>query len=198
VVVAAGLGATALVAAAWPIARFFGIIGGHGTVPDDEMARALVAFAPGLFGFCVVYHLNRALLASGRVRRVGVASAAGWLTVVLVAIVLTRLAPQGWVVAAVGLAHTVGMTVAAVLLLVAARPGSARAGWRPLARSGLAAVAGAACGGGVGWFVADALDGGGTRATIAAGALSAAAGALVFGVVVAVVDRRDLRALMRR
>lgn len=198
VVVAAGLGATALVAAAWPIARFFAIIGGHGTVPAEEMARALVAFAPGLFGFCLVYHLNRALLASGHVRRVGVASAAGWLTVVLMAIVLTRLAPQGWVVAAVGLAHTVGMTVAAVMLLLAVRPGSARAGWRPLARSGLAAVGGAACGGAVGWVVAGAIDGGGTWATVAAGTLSAAVGALVFGVVVAVVDRRDLRAMMRR
>ena len=198
VVVAAGLGVTALVAAAWPIARFFGIIGGHGTVPDEEMARALVAFAPGLFGICLVYHLNRALLAAGRVRRVGAANAAGWMTVVILAIVLARLVPQGWVVAAVGLAHTVGMAVAGVLLLVALRPGSARAGWRPLARSGLAAVGGAAVGGGAGWFVAGALDGGGAAATVGAGALAALVGALVFGGAVALVDRRDLRALVRR
>jgi hypothetical protein len=90
------------------------------------------------------------------------------------------------------------MTVAAVMLLLTVRPGSARAGWRPLARSGLAAVGGAACGGAVGWVVAGAIDGGGTWATVAAGTLSAAVGALVFGGVVAVVDRRDLRAMMRR
>jgi putative peptidoglycan lipid II flippase len=198
VVLAAGVGVASLTAAAWPIARVFGIIGDHGTVPVAEMARALVAFAPGLFGFCVVYHLNRALLAAGRMRRVAAASAIGWGTAVLVAVVVATLVPRGWVVAAIGLGHTVGMTVAAILLLVALRPGSAGAGWRPLARAGLAAIGGAAAGGVLGWLAATGLDGGGTAATVGSGVLAAAVAAVVFAGLVAVADREDLRAVMRR
>ncbi len=198
VVLAAGLGVAALTAAAWPIARFFGIIGDHGTVPDDEMARALVAFAPGLFGFCLVYHLNRALLATGRVRQVAAATGVGWGTVVLVAVVVADLVPRGWVVAAIGLGHTAGMAVAAALLLVALRSGSVGAGWRALAQAGAAAVGAAAVGGAAGWLVAASLDGGGTAATVAAGALAAVTAAAVYAGLVAAVDRDDLRAVLRR
>ena len=198
VVLAAGLGMATLIAAAWPIARFFGVIGDHGTVPDAEMARALVAFAPGLVGFCLVYHLNRALLAVGRVRRVGAATAVGWAVAVLVAVVLAILVDQDWVVAAVGLGHTVGMAVAAGLLLVALRPGSAGAGWRRLARAGVAALAGAGAGGVAGFAVAGALDSESTGATVGTGVLAATVAALVFVGIVAIVDRDDLRAVLRR
>ena len=198
VVLAAGLGVAALTAAAWPIARFFGVIGDHGTVPDAEMAQALVAFAPGLLGFCLVYHLNRALLAVGRVRRVAAATTVGWSVAVLVAVVLARLVSRDWVVAAVGLGHTVGMAVAAGLLLVALRAGSAGAGWRRLARAGVAAVAGAAAGAVAGFAVAGSLDGPGTAATVGAGVVAAAVAAIAFAGVVAIVDFDDLRAVLRR
>jgi putative peptidoglycan lipid II flippase len=198
VVLAAGLGVAALVATAWPIARFFGVISAHGTVPDAEMARALVAFAPGLLGFCLVYHLNRALLAAGRVRRVGAATSAGWAVAVVVAVVLAGVVAQGWVVAAVGAGHTAGMAVAAGLLLVALRPGSAGAGWRQLARAGLAAIGGAAAGGAAGFALSSALDPSGTVATVGSGVLAAGVAAVVFGAVAALVDRDDLRAVLGR
>jgi putative peptidoglycan lipid II flippase len=198
VVLAAGLGVAALIAAAWPIARFFGVIGDHGTVPDAEMARALVAFAPGLFGFCLVYHLNRALLAVGRVRRVAAATTVGWAVAVLVAVVLAGLVGQDWVVAAVGLGHTAGMAVAAALLLVSLRRGSAGAGWRRLARAGLAALAGAAAGGTAGFAVAGVIDGEGVFATVSSGLVAATSAAIVFVGVVALADGDDLRAVLRR
>jgi peptidoglycan biosynthesis protein MviN/MurJ (putative lipid II flippase) len=198
VVLAAGLGVAALIAAAWPIARFFGVIGDHGTVPDAEMARALVAFAPGLIGFCLVYHLNRALLAIGRVRRVGAATTVGWAMAVVVAVVLASAVGQDWVVAAVGLGHTAGMAVAAGLLLVALRSGSAGAGWRRLARAGLAAVAGAGAGAVAGFAAAGVLDSVGTAATVGTGVLAAAVATVVFVGVVALVDYDDLRAVLRR
>jgi murein biosynthesis integral membrane protein MurJ len=198
VVLAAGLGVAALVAAAWPIARFFGVLGDYGTVPDAEMARALIAFAPGLIGFCLVYHLNRALLATGRVRWVGVATTAGWAVAVLVAVVLARVVAQGWVVAAVGFGHTAGMVVAAVLLLAALRSGSVGAGWRRLARAGLAAPLGAAVGGAAGYAVAVAVGGAGTAAIVGTGVLAAATAAAVFVGVLALIDRDDLRMVFRR
>ena len=198
VVLAAGLGVAMLAAAAWPIARFFGVLGDHGSVPDAEMARALVAFAPGLIGFCLVYHLNRALLATGRVRRVGVATTVGWGVTVLVAVALARLVAQGWVVAAVGFGHTAGMVVAAGLLLAALRAGSVGAGWRRLARAGLAALLGAAAGGSAGYALAAAMDSNGTVAIVGTGVLAAGVGAVVFAGVIAVIDRDDLRTVMRR
>jgi putative peptidoglycan lipid II flippase len=197
VVLAAGLGVAALVAAAWPIARFFGVIGDHGTVPDAEMARALVAFGPGLFGFCIVYHLNRALLAVGRVRRVGTATTAGWAVAVLVAVVLASIVRQDWVVAAVGLGHTAGMAVAAGLLLAALRPASVGAGWRRLARAALAALVGAAAGAVAGFVVAGLLDDAGTAA-VGSGVVAALVAATVFVGVVALADRDDLRVVLRR
>jgi peptidoglycan biosynthesis protein MviN/MurJ (putative lipid II flippase) len=198
VVLAAGLGVAALIAAAWPIARFFGVIGEHGTVPDAEMARALVAFAPGLLGFCLIYHLNRALLAVGRVRRVAAATTVGWAVAVLIAIVLASMVSQGWVVAAVGLGHTVGMAVAAGLLLAALRPGSAGAGWRRLARAGLAGLAGAAVGGVAGFAAAAVLDAGSLVATVVSGLIAAGVSAVIFMGVIALLDRDDLRAVLRR
>jgi peptidoglycan biosynthesis protein MviN/MurJ (putative lipid II flippase) len=198
VVLAAGLGVAALIAAAWPIARFFGVLGGHGVVPDAEMARALVAFAPGLIGFCLVYHLNRALLAVGRVRRVAAATTAGWGIAVIVAAVLAAAVSQDWVVAAVGVGHTAGMAVAAGLLLSALRPGSAGAGWRRLARAGTAAVSGAAAGAAAGFAVAGALEGQSTVANLVSGVLAALTAAVVFAGVVVLIDREDLRAVLRR
>jgi putative peptidoglycan lipid II flippase len=198
VALAAGLGVAALIAAAWPIAQFFGLIGDHGTVPDAEMARALIAFAPGLFGFCLVYHLNRALLAVGRVRRVAAATTVGWVVAVIVAIVLAGLVDQDWVVAAVGLGHTVGMAVGAGLLLVSVRPGSAGAGWRQLVRAGLAALAGAAAGGAAGFAVAGLIDGESVLATVGAGLIAVTAAGIVFIGVVALADRDDLIAVLRR
>jgi putative peptidoglycan lipid II flippase len=198
VVLAAGLGVATLAAAAWPIARFFGVLGDHGSVPDAEMARALVAFAPGLIGFCLVYHLNRALLATGRVRRVGVATTVGWGVTVLVAVALARLVAQGWVVAAVGFGHTAGMVVAAGMLLAALRSGSVGAGWRRLARAGLAALLGAAAGGSAGYALGAAMDSNGTVAIVGTGVLAAGAAAVVFAGVIAVIDRDDLRSVLRR
>jgi putative peptidoglycan lipid II flippase len=198
VALAAGLGVAALVATAWPIARFFGVIGDHGTVPDAEMARALIAFAPGLFGFCLVYHLNRALLAAGRVRRVAAATTVGWAVAVLVAVILASQVRQDWVVAAVGFGHTAGMAVAAALLLVSLRPGSAGTGWRRLARAGFAALGGAAVGGAAGFAVAGVLGAEGILATVGSGLIAAAVAAVVFVGVIVVADRDDLRAVLRR
>jgi putative peptidoglycan lipid II flippase len=198
VLLAGALGAAMLVAAAWPIARFFGVIGEHGDVPDAEMARALVAFAPGLVGFCLVYHLNRALLAIGRVRRVGVATTVGWAVAVVVAFVVAREVAAEWAVAAVGLGHTAGMAVAAALLLAALRPGSAGAGWRHLVKAGLAAVIGAAAGGLAGSALAGAIEVESTAGIVGTGVLAAGVAAAVFAAVGALLDRDDLRVVLRR
>ncbi len=198
VLLAAALGAALLAATAWPVARFFGIVGDHGSVPDAEMARTLVAFAPGLLGFALVYHLNRALLSIGRARAVAAGTAAGWAVAVVLAYFGTRAAEPGWVVATVGAAHSVGMLLAAGLLLLALRRAegpSALGRVVPIAAlGGVAALAGAVAGS----MVAAAFDEGGAARTILIGLVAAAAAAAVTGGVLAAVARQDVAVIWRR
>ncbi len=198
VLMAAAVGAALLAGTAWPVARFFGIIGDHGTVPDAEMARALVAFAPGLLGFALVYHLNRALLSIGRTRAVGAGTAAGWAVVVLAAYLGTRTVDQGWVVATIGAAHSLGMFVAAGLLLLALRRAEGAAVLRGVVPAAALAVVAAAAGGVAGSVVAGSLGEGGTGRTVAVGVLAGVAAAVVSAGVLAALARHDLAALLRR
>jgi hypothetical protein len=90
------------------------------------------------------------------------------------------------------------MVVAAGMLLAALRSGSVGAGWRRLARAGLAALLGAAAGGSAGYALAAAMDSNGTVAIVGTGVLAAGVGAVVFAGVIAVIDRDDLRTVLRR
>ncbi|WP_460370659.1 murein biosynthesis integral membrane protein MurJ, partial [Actinocorallia lasiicapitis] len=63
VVLVSGAGAAVLAAVAPPVADFFD----HGPDAHPEvLARAILAFAPGLIGYGLVAHLGRALFACGR------------------------------------------------------------------------------------------------------------------------------------
>lgn len=198
VLMAAAVGAAVLAGTAWPVARFFGLIGDHGTVPDADMARALVAFAPGLLGFALVYHLNRALLSIGRARAVGVGTAVGWAVVVVVAYTATRTVEPGWVVASVGAAHSLGMLVAAGLLLLALRRAEGAAALSGVLPSGARALLAALAGAVAGSMVAGSIAEGGTARTAAIGVAAAVAATLVSGGVLAVLARQDLAAVRRR
>ena len=90
------------------------------------------------------------------------------------------------------------MVVAAGLLLAALRAGSVGAGWRRLARAGLAALLGAAAGGSAGYALAAAMDSNGTVAIVGSGIAAALVAAAVFAGVVALADREDLRMVLRR
>ncbi len=116
--------ATALVAAtAYPVAtlllRLFDPVGTGAGV--TELARALVLFAPGLAGSGLVALLSRALYAREKGWWPAAATAFGFAAAALVDIALAQVVADDWLIAALGAGNTLGMTLAAGLLLRAVR-----------------------------------------------------------------------------
>ena len=97
---------------------------GGGTVSGaavPAMAAGLRAFAPGLIGFGVQALLTRALYVRGRPVTAGLAVALGWLVAVAVpAVALTAGSGAGDTVVLLGVGWSLGMTLAAALLLALA------------------------------------------------------------------------------
>ena len=106
------LGAAALIATADPVARFF-FPGESGSA-----AAAIAGFGPGLLGYGLFAVLSRALYARGDTRAAATTTAAGWLVVPVVAVLLARLLPAGDRLVAVTVANSVGMLVLGALLIV--------------------------------------------------------------------------------
>jgi putative peptidoglycan lipid II flippase len=187
------LGAALLAAIAAPAARVFT---GPGQAP--ELALGFAAFAPGLIGYGLTACLSRVLLAARRNRAAAAAICGGWLVVIVADVALVQLVPARWVVAALGLGNTIGLTAGGVALTVAVRRACGRAALRATARAAgagiLAAAAGAAAGAAAAWLLPApslTLD--------AVGAVAAAACALVvFGLVAYLLDGGELRAALGR
>ncbi|MFC9976545.1 murein biosynthesis integral membrane protein MurJ [Spirillospora sp. NPDC127200] len=195
VVLVSCAGAAALAAVALPAAGVF-----NPGRPDQQevLARAVLAFAPGLLGYGLVAHLGRVLYAARRGRMGALAVVAGWAVVMVADLALVAAADRRWVVAALGLGNTVGMTVAGVLLLITLVRARGAAAARGVPRALLAGLAGGASGGAAGYALAALVGTGGQVRDIAVGALAAVAAGAVFLLVAFVIDGRDLRAVLSR
>ena len=150
ITVATCAGAAVLFAAAPPIGAFFSALdaGRHSPAGQEALAAlpaALSAFAPGLVGFGLLALFTRALYAKGRPGVAGGVAALGWLIAAVVPLALLRgdAGPRN-TLQSLGLASSLGMTVAAVVLLFAVH----RA-WGPQMGQGLARGAVVAVGSGV-------------------------------------------------
>ncbi len=213
VLVVAALGVCVLLAVAPAVGAFFSAIDAgqdaSGRAALAALAPALSAFAPGLLGFCLVAHLGRALFAVGRARWAAGSTVGGWVVAGVLSVVLVvgghRADPRSTLVG-LGLASSIGMTVAGAGLLA----GAARvrvAGQVPqgllagLPRAGLAAAVSGAVATVAGRLVTDLVLGDGTAGVLSA-LLAGTAGALAALVVLlaglAVSDGADLRAVLTR
>jgi putative peptidoglycan lipid II flippase len=106
--------------------------------------------------------------------------------------------PRSWVVPALGAGTTVGLTGAGIALLVLVRRARGPAALRGCARAGLAGLAGAAAGAAAGFGVAMAVPVRGFLPNVAVTLLASVAVLAAFGLVVALADGGDLRAVLRR
>ncbi len=197
VLTASAFGAAVLIATAWPVARFFALLD-RGDVGIERMAWALIAFAPGLLGYGLVAHLGRALYARGRGRIAATAMASGWLLVVVLVAALAAVVAEERVTAALGAAHSIGMTLAGILLLRAIAADSGRTALQGIGRALASVVTGAASGGAVGWWLSTLLPDKGTGAVVLSGVLSALAAVVVAAGVIVMTDRKALVAVLRR
>ena len=193
-VLVASLGAAVvLVAVALPVARVL-VAGAPGPEDVDALARATVAFAPGLVGYGLLALVARALYARGDGRTPAVATVAGWLTVAVADIALVRLAPSLDRVVALGIGNSVGMTLTGALLLVGLHrvsPGSLAGSWR----AALAGLAGCLLAGSTAYLI-PSLGSSVRASVVACGLLAAVTGAVYVGVV-RLLDADALRALIR-
>lgn len=197
VLIVSAAGTAALIAVAWPVARFFATLSQADDVPTERMAWALIAFAPGLLGYGMVAHLGRALFARHRSRASAVATASGWLIAAGGGVLIATRVPAEEVVAGLGAAHAVGMTVAGILLVRAVLADSGRAALAGVPRTLAFALLGAAVGATAGLLIALSLPTASVIATVGVGLLAAVVAA---GCVIAsswLGARDDLRNLIR-
>lgn len=194
VVVLTGGLATALAAAAGPVAALF--------ARQDPLAlqRALPAYALGIVGFGLVALLSRALYASGHGRRAALAQIAGWAVVMAAGAGLVAALPPDWTVAALGAGAALGLTLAAVLLGAGVRAAHGPGALAGAGRSLLAAALGAAAGFAAGWWSAgwSGGHGAGAASALVAVAVSGGIALVVFGAVAGAVDARSVRAAAAR
>ncbi|GAB2920701.1 hypothetical protein GCM10027280_04610 [Micromonospora polyrhachis] len=190
------LGAAVLIATARPVAGVFpGIQGSAAAI------AGIVGFAPGLLGYGLFAVLSRALYARGETRAAAGATAAGWLVVPVMAVLLAIGLPVDDRVLALTSANSVGMLVLGALLIVvvvrrAGRPalaGLGRAGGVGLLAGTLGAVAGLV----VAEWLGDAWRGTPEVAgSLLQGMLSGIAVGAVFLAVAYPLDRHDVRPMI--
>lgn len=196
--VAAGL----LIAVSGPVADFFGALD---RADVQVMAPALAAMAPGLVGFALIAHLSRALYALERGRAAATATVAGWLVVVVAMTGFAFLLPGRLAAVALTAGNTVGMSVAAVALLVAMRRAAGSESLDRVPASLVTGLVAGTAGAAAGWVCAgplgDWLAARVTSALLGALATGLAAGVValtVAGAVLLAGDRDTVRLVLRR
>ncbi len=123
VTLAACVGSGALMLGAPLAQQVFGLI-----TAVDYMGAALVAFAPGLVGYALIYQLTRVLYVLDAARSAALATCLGWLLVAGASWVFSANAKGAAVLVYLGAASSAGMSLAGVALaLVLARRVGARA-----------------------------------------------------------------------
>lgn len=201
----AGLGAVALVAAAPAVAAAFGRVG-HGDADVVEaMGPTLTAMAPGLVGFSVLFLTTRALYALERARSAMIAGSLAWGVAAVASfglvVVSSGPAPDApGTLVALGTGSTVGMTVGGVAALVALRRALGAGALAGVVRTSAAVLGGGAIACLAGRAATDALVGPGATlgTSVGGGLVGGLAAAGVLALVLAVVDRRTLRAALGR
>ncbi|GAA4084607.1 murein biosynthesis integral membrane protein MurJ [Nonomuraea soli] len=197
VLLLSGLAAGVMAAVAIPTARVF--LEGRSGAEPEMMAWAVALFAPGLIGYCLLFHLGRVLYSSGHGRAAATATVTGWMVTLVSqpALVAVMDSPQ-LVVGALALGSTLGMSVGGVLIGLAVRRAHGSRALAGLGRALAAAVAGAVVA-----FLAGTALAWPLREAGAAASLAVAVGAAVlagggFLAVASVVDREDAKAALGR
>ena len=185
------LAGAVLVAAARPAAHVLLALvpAGLGGDSTEQLARALAAFAPGVVGYGALALLTRACYARHDGRSPAVATAAGFALAVLLDVALAAALPADWRIAGVGAGHTVGMTAAAVALVVGVRRAAG-----PAATAGAGRTLAAGAGALAARVVGVATDGAAVGGLLLATAVVVAA----FTATLALLGGDDLRAALLR
>jgi putative peptidoglycan lipid II flippase len=205
VVLAAGVGAAAVAAAAPAVADVFGSLGRH-RESVAAMAPAITLLLPGLLGFSVMFHASRALYALERGRLAVTANVAGWGTSAVASVVLAAwLVPAGEhdsarTLVALAVASSVGMLVGGTAAVAGLRRAAGPEALRGLGRSLVVVVLSGVVAAGAGRWVVDSvgsLVGHGVGSAIAAAVGGALVAVVVVGAGIALLDRGTVTGFVR-
>lgn len=197
VLVLSGLGVTALAGVAEPIANVLGQV--QKAAPEADISATLAGLAFGLFGYSMFAVHSRGLYAVDRAYAAAAATAAGWGTTAISAVVLSTVMPVEHRTVALAISWSIGMTVTGIALAAAVVKNTGAASLAGLGRSLAAAlsatvVAVAAARTLVGWWGhADTV-----AYAVAEGVAAGAVAALVYVGVAALVDHRAVLRAVRR
>ncbi len=197
VLVASWLGAAGMAGVAVPLAKVFE---SHADQAADArvLAVAFALFAPGLIGYGLIAHLSRVLYADGRNRAAAVAVSVGWILVIVADLLIVPFVRPSWVVPALGIGTSIGLSCGGVALIVLVRRYRGSAALRGWARACGAGLAGAVGGALAGWLVSWVVRVHGYLGAMGVTVLCAVAVVVVFGVIVLALDGGDLRAVLRK
>jgi putative peptidoglycan lipid II flippase len=196
VVLAGAFGGALLAGTALPVARVFVL--GPGGSSTTALAYALVTFAVAVPAFGVVTLAGRLLYARSAGGLAAGGTAFGWIMVGLVAVVVTGLAGTGQVAAGLGVAMSAGLLLGAVVLVLGVVRAGGAGAVAGLPRALLAGCVGAVLAALVAYRIGGFFGGGGLWLALAGSIVCAVVVFLVFGGLVALLDRGDARQLLAR
>ena len=188
VTAAAAIGAAALIAASESIARL--MLSPSGAPAHASFGPAIAGFALGLLGWSMVALLARMLYAARRVPVAAAAQVAGWICAIVADFALCAVLPDSARATGLALGNSIGVTVAAGLLAVAAirvgvlaEPAAfAAACGRSVLAAGIGALAG--------WGVSVASEGSGVARSVWSGGLAAGTAVVAAVAVLVALDRQ--------
>lgn len=194
VVVTGLLAVAVLVAAADPIARIV-VESAPGRPSVAPLAAGVAGFAPGLVGYGLFALLSRALYARGEARSTAAACVTGWAAAVGADLLLAAGLPAEDRVLALALGNSIGMTVLGALLLTVVVRRTGAAAVAGVGRSTAAALGSAVLATAAGRALAGVLGAQGVGAAVLSAGVVAVSVLVVFGVMMAVTARDDVRAM---
>ena len=199
VLLASGLGAAMLGATAVPVAWIFAY--DDGAVDPTRgyaLADALVWFGPALLGFGLLMHGGRVLYARHAGRAVALVTVGAWILTAVTGAVLSTSWDGTDVVQGLAAGMTVGMLAGGVAMALAVRRLAGPDALAGVGRVAFVALVAAAVGGFAGRLVASPVTDGGWRAGLGYAVLAGLAGSIVYGLLVVVLARDDVKLLLRR
>jgi putative peptidoglycan lipid II flippase len=197
VLVASWLGAAGMAGVCVPLARVFE---SHADQAGDArtLALAFALFAPGLIGYGLIAHLSRVLYVARRNRAAAFAVSGGWILVIVADLLIVPFVRSSWVVPALGIGTSIGLSCGGIALLVLVRRYRGLSALRGCARACGAGLAGGLGGAVAGWLVSRAVPVHGYLSAVGVTLLCAVVVLVVFGAIAALLDGGDLRAVLRK
>ncbi|MGI8647374.1 MAG: virulence factor MviN [Acidimicrobiales bacterium] len=161
----------------------------HGRDSAAEITGGLIGFAPGLIGFSLLALLARALYAAETSAATAVITVSGWAAVIFADIVLVQMVPVADRVPALGTGHSIGMTLLGIGLLLLCRSRLGPRALQGVGRSLLVGVLGGGAAAFAGYVIAQLIDASSLFTGMLQLALGGGVATVVFGVLLAVLDR---------